>query len=263
MSDPAPRPEASLLFDWAPPEGEKLAIAMFLVASVVLHAFCFYLFQIIYPPAVAVLSPPARVNLIAPNSEEGRTVLRWVDAEDPAIASATLRPPESRSRNLPKLQHVPSYLTEEAHLKQLPPVNVVPRAPSALPPGPVPTARPQKEPPQRLVATSVLLSDELKLLGSVSFPAEKFSASNNETPESVAFRLGVGVHGEVRYCFRLNSSGDSALDEQARRHLVLSRFPARSLTGDGSEQSLTWGVATVEWGNDVARPPSAPNPSPP
>src|SRR5439155_9695275 len=113
----------------------------FISASAILHAFCFYLFQIVYPPSVALLPPPARVALITPDSDATRSLLRWVDAEDPALASATHRPPEARLRALPKIQHIPSYLVEEPKLKPIPPLAPDTRAPSSQPPGPVPVTR--------------------------------------------------------------------------------------------------------------------------
>src|SRR6266481_4258587 len=109
MTNASAADEPSLLFEWAPPKGEKFLISVFLVGSLFLHALAFYVFRIIYPPTIAVLPPPARVNLISANSEEGRTLLRWIEAEDPALASATVRPSETRWRTLPKLNHMPSY----------------------------------------------------------------------------------------------------------------------------------------------------------
>jgi len=84
----------TLLFDWDSPRGRKVAITIFLALSFVGHALCFYIFQIVYPPTIALLPPPARVTLITPASEEGRTLLRWIDSEDPALAFTTRRPPE-------------------------------------------------------------------------------------------------------------------------------------------------------------------------
>src|SRR5437868_15174172 len=99
MNNPAAtETDASLLFEWAPPTGEKFLISSFLVGSLIVHALAFYLFRIIYPPAIAVLPPPARVNLIAADSEEGQTLLRWIEAEDPALASATVRPRSEERR---------------------------------------------------------------------------------------------------------------------------------------------------------------------
>ena len=131
VSAPAPTP---LLFNWEPPRRRKAAITAFLLASLIAHALCFYIFQIVYPPTVSLLPPPARVSLIAPNSEEGRTLLQWIGAEDPALAFATQRPVEARLRALPALRHIPSYLTFEPALKVAPPLFVDLRVPSSQPP---------------------------------------------------------------------------------------------------------------------------------
>jgi hypothetical protein len=263
MNDPGAKSSPVLLFDWQPPRGEKVAIAAFLAGSAILHALGFYLFQIVYPPAVALLLPRARVSLIAPNSEEGRTILRWVDAEDPALTSATQRPPGAKVFILPRVQHVPSYLLEQPRLKQPPPLKFEARAPSSFPPGPVPMPRPAMA-PAAPSPTHLLLSDDLTKLGKLSSPPARFTASTRESPESVRFRIAVEPSGTIDYCFRLNSSGDPALDEQARHYLLLSRFPGRlPMAGGGNDGLLTWGIATVEWGNDVAPPPSnTPAPSP-
>lgn len=257
MSESAGGTDAPLLFNWAPPKGKKLLIIGFLALSFFLHALGFYVFKIIYPSAVTVLPPPARINLIAANSEEGRTLLRWIDAEDPALASATLRPAEMRLRVLPKLEHVPSYMTEEPKLKDAPPLNLLPPTPSAQPPGlaPVPRLSIDKAPVK--VPTRVAFSEELGSLGAPVLPTSQFTGATREPPENIRFRIAVNRQGEVRYCFRLNSSGDSALDEQARLHLVRCRFAAKPAASNAEEQLLVWGVATVEWGNDVAQPSAA------
>src|SRR5207253_9813436 len=95
-------------------------------------------------------------------------------------------------------------------------------------------------------------------LGAANVAAPSFSASSNEPPDSVRFRVAVGVRGEIRYCLPLNSSGDPALDEQARHYLMLCRFSRRPTTGEKSDQSLIWGIATIEWDTDVARPSGTP-----
>src|SRR5262249_21109148 len=99
----------ALLFSWDSPGTKKAALLAFLALSLFAHAVCFYIFQVVYPPTVTLLPPPARVALITPASEEGRTLLRWIDAEDPAVAFTTHRPAEARLRALPKVEHVPSY----------------------------------------------------------------------------------------------------------------------------------------------------------
>jgi hypothetical protein len=241
-----------LLFDWEPPGRRKVAITAFLAASLIAHAFCFYLFQIVYPPTVALLPPPARVSLISPNSEEGRTLLRWVEAEDPALAFSTQRPPEARVHALPKMDHVPSYVATEPALKEVPPAEVDLRIPTSQPPSAVPIFHPQSVAATSATPTTVSFSKEFDALGIPSFPTLKFTASNNEPAQSVRFRIAVGPQREIRYCFPLNSSGDPALDEQARHYLMLCRFSERPTVGANNGQPLIWGMATVEWGSDVA-----------
>lgn len=225
-----------------------------------LHALCFYAFQIIYPPAVALLPPPGRVTVIAPNTPEERVLLRWLEAEDPALASTT-QPLNEKSLTIPTIQHAPSYLMRQPALKEAPPVPLKPGIPSAQPPGPV-------EAPPRSIATAaktsptvLRFSPELETLGATPGPEMKFSASRREAPQVAQLRVAVNENGEVRYCFLENSSGDGVLDEQARKYLALRRFSAirhpPSETGDG----LVWGTATLEWGNDIALPPAAPTES--
>src|SRR5438034_2262392 len=109
-----------LLFSWDPPRRRTTMLAAFLVLSLAAHALCFYVFQIVYPTPVSLLPPPARVTFIAPASEEGRTLLRWIDAEDPAVAFTTHPSPGARLGALPTAEHVPSYSTVEPILKELP-----------------------------------------------------------------------------------------------------------------------------------------------
>jgi hypothetical protein len=247
---------APLLFNWEGPRRRKLAIAGFLIASVIAHAACFYVFQIVYPPTVSLLPPPARVSLISSVSEEGRTLLRWVEAEDPALASTTLPSPETRTYALPKVVHVPSYSGYEPALKQASPLVVDLSIPSAQPPASVPIVRTRTALAATKTPTSIMFSKEIENLGPASLPAMTFAASTGEPPESIRFHIGVGPRGDIRYCFPLNSSGDPALDEAARQYLALCRFPTRSTADTKTGDALVWGTATIEWGNDVARPPA-------
>jgi hypothetical protein len=248
------------VFDWAARREPRLWIVGFIAGSAILHALGLYIFQIVYPANVALLPPPARVALIAPTSEENRTLLRWIDAEDPALASFTMRPPEARLRALPKVPHIPSYLAEQPRLRQIPPVSASPRAPSAQPPGPVPIPRREVAPATLHAPTQVVFSKDLAVLGGAQLPAPRFTASSQDAPDNLRFRIAVNTSGEIRYCFPINSSGDASLDEQARRQLLLARFPQASTAARGDGESLIWGVATFEWGNDIGHPPAASSP---
>jgi hypothetical protein len=250
----APVP-GGLLFRWERPRRRKVAIAGFLLASAALHALCFYLFQVVYPPAISLLPPPAQVSVIAPTSDEARTFLNWLDAEDPALASRTQRPADARAFQLPKVAHVPSYLAVPSKLKELPPRRKSHAVPSAMPPAPVPVPAAANPGPPLLASTVLIFSDGLDELP-VTHPELKFQASlRRDAPESARFRVAVDSLGIVRYSFLEQSSGDASLDEQARHYLALCRFAMGE--GPASGGALIWATATLEFGTDLKMPPAA------
>ena len=253
-------PLPAFVFDWDPPRRRQLVILGFLGLSAGLHALCFYVFQIVYPPTIALLPPPARVNVISPHTEEGRVILRWIEAEDPALASTTQRPKESKTIALPVVRHVPSYLSTQPALKELPPADQNVIAPSAQPPAPVPIRTGPKPAPVGIVSTTVHFAEEVAALGALAKPAMHFVASSKEAPQAARFRVGVTAQGEVRYCFLQESSGDAALDEQARKYLSLCRFSPIQNSTSPIQDGFIWSTAIIEWGNDVAAPP-APTPT--
>src|SRR5438067_10674392 len=160
----APSP---LIFSWAPPRRRARTLIVFLIASIILHAACFYIFQIVYPQTVALLPAPARLSLISPDDSESIAFLRWVDAEDPALATTTQRSPGNRAIDLPKLQHIPSYSTHEPKLKGLPPTTPDLSIPSSAAIGPVriPTLSTAALAPPVAHKTSVQFSESTDALG--------------------------------------------------------------------------------------------------
>ena len=258
MSAPlASESDLGLIFAWDEPRPRKLAITGFLIASVMLHALCFYAFQIVYPPAVALLPPPGRVTLIAPSTEEGRVLLRWLEAEDPALASTT-QPADRKSLAMPTMQHAPSYLMRLPALKDMPPSPPDPAVPSAQPPAPVGPLRAPIQMVAKRAPTIVRVSPELETLGPIQNPEMKFTASGHESPQAAQFRIAVDKDGAVRYCFLERSSSEAALDEQARKYLALCRFSAIRDPQSEIRNRFVWGTATIEWGNDIALPPAPP-----
>jgi hypothetical protein len=247
-----------LLFSWDSPRRRRTMLAAFLVLSLVAHALCFYVFQIVYPTPVALLPPPARVTFIAPDSEEGRTLLRWIDAEDPAVAFTTHPAPGARLNALPKTERPPSYFTVGPMLKELPALKPDLRIPSSRPPGAVHSVARKTASARGSARTYISFSKELDQFGAPSLAKSEFATSNEDTPEALRFRVAVNELGEVRYCFPVNSSGDPALDEQARLQLLRSRFPQNRQTDNRADAALVWGIAAVQWGSDIARPQQAP-----
>ena len=245
-----------LLFIWDSPRRQRTMLAAFLILSLVAHALCFYLFQIVYPTPVALLPPPARVTFIAPDSEEGRTLLRWIDAEDPAVAFTTHPAPGARLAALPKTEHLPSYSSVEPILKELPPLKPDLRIPSSRPPSALRSVARKSVSARGTARTYISFSKELDGFGAPTLPQSGFATE--ETPETLRFRVAVNDLGEIRYCFPINSSGDPTLDEQARLQVVRSRFSQNRRAGTEPGSSLVWGMATIQWGSDVARPQQAP-----
>jgi hypothetical protein len=248
----------ALIFSWDSPRRRRLTITFFLALSVLAHALCFYVFQIVYPPTIALLPPPARITLITPASEEGRTLLRWIDSEDPALAFTTRRPPEARLDALPKAEHVPSYFAQEPTLKDIPPLEGDLRIPSCQAPEAVWLVREKTAPKTGIFKTSISFSREFDVFGAPTLPEVHFTASSEEAPQTIRFRVAANKLGEIWYCFLVNSSGDPALDEQARLCVARCRFPERIATLGKADSFLAWGIVTIEWGNDIARP--QPNP---
>jgi hypothetical protein len=241
-----------LVFSWDSPRRGRLAITLFLALSLVAHALCFYIFQIVYPPTIALLPPPARVTFITPASEEGRTLLRWIDSEDPALAFTTRRPPEARLPALPKAEHVPSYSAIQPTLKDIPPLERDLRIPSCQAPGAVRLVRQKAIRAMGAFTTSVSFSRDLAVLGAPTLPEQNFVASNEQAPQTVRFRVAINKLGEIRYCFPINSSGDPALDQQARLYVARCRFSKSAANAGKANSFLAWGIATIEWGNDIA-----------
>ena len=247
-----------LLFSWDSPRRRRTTLAAFLVLSLMAHALCFYVFQIVYPTPVALLPPPARITFIAPDSEEGRTLLRWIDAEDPAVAFTTNPAPGAKLGALPKTDHLPSYSSVEPVLKDLPPLRPDLRIPSSRPPSAVHSMVRKTASTRGIGRIYVSFSEELDQFGTPVLPQSSFATSTEEAPDTLRFRVAINDMGEIRYCFPINSSGDPALDEQVRSQLVRSRFSQTRQTDIKPGSSLVWGMATIQWGSDIARPQQPP-----
>jgi hypothetical protein len=258
----APSP---LIFSWAPPRRHASALIVFLIASIILHATCFYIFQIVYPPTVALLPAPARISLISADDSEAVAFLRWVEAEDPALATTTQRPPGSKTLDLPRLQHIPSYATHEPKLKSLPPTTPDLSIPSSAAIGPVRVPIISAAAIASPVAhkTSVQFSESADALGAPAVPEFTFRASRIDAPANARFRVAIDSRGAMRFCFLIESSGDPTLDEQGRSFLQLCRFAPKENAPSDDPAALVWTVATILWGNDITPPsPSTPAASP-
>ena len=261
MANAVAEQPTDLLFKWAPRRRRTRSIISFLIASVVLHAFGFYLLQIVYPPTVALRNSVGRVDVISPTTSDGRQLLRWVEAEDPAVAAKTQRPPDAKTFQPPKVPHTPSFVGHQPALKPMAPLQHDLRVPNAQLPRPVSPPRVRVVSNAPSVPTVIAFSPDFAEFGEPKWSEMHFTRVGREPPDVAFFRVAVNPAGEVRYAMLAQSSGDLALDEQARQAIALCRFSIKTAPPpEGANNRLVWGIATVQWGNDVA-PADSPPPS--
>jgi hypothetical protein len=267
-ASPAQTETGPLIFSWAPPRRRRRALIIFLLLSVLLHALCFYVFQIVYPPTVALLPPPARVALISPDNPESLALLRWVEAEDPALTTTTQRSADAKAFVLPPIQHHPFYATHQPKLRTLPPLIPDLTIPSSAAVGPVrsPLLKRNTGAAGLTRKTTATFADLPTGFSGPVFAEFKFRLTRPDAPANARFRVAIDGSGAIRFCFLVESSGDTALDEQARDFLQLCRFQRPSGTGatanaaPTNETGLFWTGATILWGNDLVSDAASPAP---
>jgi len=230
----------------------------FIILSACVHAFGFYIFQAIYPPAGHVGPPPVQVGLLIPGTPESDAVLRWIDSEDPALAAEPTKAPVPGLTNLP---YIPSYATVHARPALVP----TPDEPLPYPAGASGLALVQlaasnpapSQPAPALAATSLSFSSPLKDAALNPIPSlSELHESGLSELQPARFLLGVSDRGEVQYVFLQYSSGDKTLDTDAGRILEKVRFRPTA-------QPAPWGFATFYWGSAVyAQPTPAPGAAP-
>ena len=242
---------APLVFSWAPPRKRRSTLIVFLILSLLLHALCFYIFQIVYPPTVALMPPPARVTLISPDDPESLALLRWVEAEDPALTTTTQRLSETKSPILPPVQHRPFYAGHQPTLKTLPSVMPDLSIPSSAAVGPVRPPQMKGNTTGFMRKTMAIFADPPPGLGDPVFADFKFRLIRPDAPANARFRVAIDGAGAIRFCFLIESSGDPALDEQGRNFLQLCRFKTKENAPPTNATGLFWTTTTILWGNDL------------
>jgi hypothetical protein len=222
----------------------------FILLSACVHAFCFFLFQLVYPPASRVGPPPVQVGLIAPGTPEADAILRWIDSEDPALAA---EPGHAPIPGLMSLPYIPSYATVHARPAMAPsPAQPLPYPAGASGLELVKMAASQPATPPRPpapAATVLTFSGPLKSVALDSVPSlESLHEGDLGELQPARFLLGVSDKGEVRYVFLQDSSGDKTLDAGASRLLAAVRFTPTATPS-------MWGFATFYWGSGVYTQP--------
>jgi hypothetical protein len=235
------------VFNFSTPEDRGFPYILFLcvLGSFLAHAGTFFLFQVVYPQRVTIPQPAPRVSLLTPSSPENIALLRWIEAEDPALVANDnpVAPP-----GLVDVHYKPSFATPRTTPLGAPAEQVkgvqFPRAVDHL--SVTGQSAPNSNLPGKLpvLPTSITFSGALASRPPKNNPPVAFSYHAADPADSTRALLGVTNTGEVRFAVLQQSSGDPALDEQALAHL-------KQVTFGPAATPLTWGFATYSWGTDA------------
>ena len=244
-------------FFWPAQRKSSWRLAGLIFLMLFAHSAAFFLFQ----AATPAINPPPRtappVQLLTAYAQDGHrsaeneSLLRWIEAEDPALIAKV---PNVAMPELVDVPYRPSFNT-----KRTPPLRVPPEPPTVqFPPARDSLSLIMSGMPPREVARSPLppRATEVSLSSKLS---QRMTALPPFKPQSRAaqlvqvsqFLIGVAADGETRFVFpqKQESGSVPALESEAAAFLSGLRFKP-----DPSKPIL-WGSATVQWGDDIVAAP--------
>ena len=244
-------------FAWPTRLKSSWRLAGLIFAMLFLHSAAFFLFQ----AATPVINPPPRtappVQLLTAFTPDGRasaenqSLLRWIEAEDPALVA---RIPNVEMPPLPSVPYQASYTDIRTAPLAAPPETVTVQFPPARDalslimsgaPAPQRTQEPAKPQPTRIAFSGNLVS---RAPAQVTF---KPKARTTKPTESAQFIVGVSESGEVQFVFPQQEDSDSTAPLAAEAMEFLGSLAFAPASG----ATVAWGTATVEWGDDIASEP--------
>ena len=240
----APAPAASLTFDWPRREGFPFILFGCVAASFFAHAATFFLFQVADPLGTSIAPSAPQVSVLTPSSPEAIALLHWIDAQDPALVAAanSVTPP-----GLFDIAYRPSYEKKPVPLGPVEQPVAVPFPAARDPLAIIASGEVKAATPPAVSApqpTTVSFSAALASRAPAPLPPLILHARAAAPVEPTRHLIGVNDHGEVRFLFLQNPSGQPALDAQAAAHLQTLAFAP-------SDVPITWATATVTWGDDA------------
>ncbi len=136
--------DGNTIFHWSVLQKLMPPLLWLLPLSFAVHAFGFYLFQVVYPPSLSLRPPAAEVTLDLSGQEFNVQTANWLAAEDPAlIASVNLKNPNVNEL-LESSMYVPTFHSVTTRTAELPPI---------------------LNPPERILATKRLIRPSVELAG--------------------------------------------------------------------------------------------------
>jgi hypothetical protein len=232
-------PETRFIFDWRKARWD-LRLPALIAISLLGHVLCFYLFHVVYPTTTSLLPPSAQITVLDSNSARDRSLLDWIELNDPATVSAPRFDPKLVSKLVPRYK--PSFSSLATELK--------PSDASENPPKGMPSIfsaemlipmriHPQATDSSETFPSRFDIASTLKQRPLSSLPALPVVLS---LAEPSSFFIGVNPEGEVDFLFLQTSSGSNSIDETAASFIRALRFKPRP--------GRDWGVVTIRWGGN-------------
>lgn len=106
--------EVRFIFDWRKSQW-NYRLPVLIAISLFGHIFCFYIFRVVYPTTTNLLPPSAQVNVLDPDNPQDKSLLDWVEMNNPANVSAPGFDPRLIAQLTP--QYKPVYSSLSVDLK--------------------------------------------------------------------------------------------------------------------------------------------------
>lgn len=237
-------------FAWEAPGRQRGLLAGMVALSVLAHLATFFLFRVVYPERASIAAPAPFVSVLDPSRPDHQTLLRLIQAEDPAPAAATHA---AVSPDLLSVPYRPSY--------------AVPRNPPRMPPETAGRIEypPALDPVALIREVTRDASPDAPVIGplrsriefagplagrKLTAPAPiAIHARTDAILQPATFLIGVNDRGEIPHVFLQQTSGDSAVDEAAAGHL-------RALSFEPAAAPIVWAHAAFQWGADIYPAPA-------
>jgi TonB family protein len=233
MNEPAVR----FIFDWRKSQW-NYRLAVLIALSLFGHIFCFYIFRVVYPTTTTLLPPSAQVTVLNSNNPQDKSLLDWVEMNNPTNVSAPRFDPRLIAQLTP--QYRPIYSSLSVDLKPSDPSRPrEERIPSIFSPETLlpMRSRPMDAGPGKTFPSRLDIASSLQPRAPESLPALPTTSALSE-PTSIF--VGVNSTGQVDFVFLRQSSGNGQLDQQAQDFIRTVKFKPQS--------HRDWGVITLHWG---------------
>ena len=228
---------ARFIFDWRKSQWNYRLPALIAI-SLFGHIFCLYIFRVVYPTTTTLLPPSAQVTVLDPNNPQDKSLLDWVEMNNPANVSAPRFDPRLVAQLTP--QYKPIYSGLSVELKPFDTSGPVEQGiPSIFSPETLlpMRSRSKEAAPVKMFQSRLDIASTLQPRVPESLPALPTASALSEPTSLFA---GINPAGEVDFIFLRQSSGTGQLDQKAADFIRKIKFkpgPRRD-----------WGVITLHWG---------------